>query len=323
VPALILVPQDAGNRPALVVLRSSDGGPATVLSVDPGPGAGAGAGAGPNRWPFPFPPPGPAAPGGSRAVSITTADGTANYDVAFSMVWVTGNDVHTRNDAIALASCTHCTSVAVAFQTVFLLGQDGAGGTGNTIAPINTSQALNYACRDCRTTAIAVQLVVSLTSLPDAATSAQLAEIWKGLDQLSTDLPHLSDAEIYARLKGIEQAILTTLAAAGPTISDSSGSTSAAGSSGSAPANQPTVAPSAGSATTTPSSPRPSAQPGTDGTAGSGGTEPGTVEPSSSAAPAAPDATPSPATSDQPTGSSPQGAATPAPGATGGTTTTG
>ncbi|MDQ1631938.1 MAG: putative peptide zinc metalloprotease protein [Frankiaceae bacterium] len=321
VPALILVPQDAGNRPALVVLRSSDGGPATVLSVDPGPGAGAGAG--PNRWPFPFPPPGPAAPGGSRAVSITTADGTANYDVAFSMVWVTGNDVHTRNDAIALASCTHCTSVAVAFQTVFLLGQDGAGGTGNTIAPINTSQALNYACRDCRTTAIAVQLVVSLTSLPDAATSAQLAEIWKGLDQLSTDLPHLSDAEIYARLKGIEQAILTTLAAAGPTISDSSGSTSAAGSSGSAPANQPTVAPSAGSATTTPSSPRPSAQPGTDGTAGSGGTEPGTVEPSSSAAPAAPDATPSPATSDQPTGSSPQGAATPAPGATGGTTTTG
>ncbi|MDQ1674486.1 MAG: putative peptide zinc metalloprotease protein, partial [Frankiaceae bacterium] len=43
VPALILVPQDAGNRPALVVLRSSDGGPATVLSVDPGPGAAAGA----------------------------------------------------------------------------------------------------------------------------------------------------------------------------------------------------------------------------------------------------------------------------------------
>ena len=55
-------------------------------------------------------------------------------------MWVTGQDVHARNDAIALADCTRCTSVAVAFQAVFLIGQS------NVIAPVNTSQALNYHC---------------------------------------------------------------------------------------------------------------------------------------------------------------------------------
>lgn len=207
VPALLLVPQDA-SRPALVVLRSADGGPAKVLTVPRQPGAAPDA----NPWPFPFPRPADAQPGNARALSINTADGTAVYDVAYSTVWVTGQDVHVRNDAIALADCTRCTSVAVAFQAVFVVGQS------DVVAPVNTSQSLNYHCVQCRTTAVAVQLVVSLTELPDAATKTRLDTVLQQLDQLTADLPHLGDAEIYARLKGIEADILSTLAAAGPQL---------------------------------------------------------------------------------------------------------
>ena len=137
-----------------------------------------------NPWPFPFPRPAGRAAGNARALSINTADGTAIYDVAYSTVWVTGQDVHVRNDAIALADCTRCTSVAVAFQAVFLLGQSDV-----RVAPVNTSQALNYHCMQCRTTAVAVQLVVSLTELPDAATKARLDQVLKQSDQLTADLP--------------------------------------------------------------------------------------------------------------------------------------
>ena len=37
--------------------------------------------------------------------------------------------------------------------------------------------------------AVAVQLVVSLTELPDAATKARLDQVLKQLDQLTADLP--------------------------------------------------------------------------------------------------------------------------------------
>ena len=80
---------------------------------------------------------------------VNTKDGTAVYDVAFSVVWVSGADVAQRNEAVAFANCSNCTSVSVAFQTIFLIGQS------DVVTPVNSSLAVNYGCRDCRTTAIA------------------------------------------------------------------------------------------------------------------------------------------------------------------------
>jgi putative peptide zinc metalloprotease protein len=279
-PAVLLVPrQTAGDppRPALVVLKPANGGAPTVLTVAPSPGSASGA----NPWPFPFPPPGQARPGDNRAVTVNTTDGSAVYDVAFSMVWVSGQGFTGRNDAIALADCTHCRTVSVAFQTVFLLGQN------DTVAPVNTSQALNYGCRDCHTSAIAVQLVVSLTSLPDPSVLAQLDGLWRQLDQLATDLPKLSDDEIYARLKSLEGDILRTLAAAGPEITSSADNAAAATSPQPAgvPSPGPSVAATAslGASSASSSSTRSgtAAQSGGGTTATSGAGEPSTA-PSSS-----------------------------------------
>jgi putative peptide zinc metalloprotease protein len=259
-PAVLLVPQDA-SRPALVVLRSADGGAPKILSIP----SRSGAAPGENPWPFPFPRPGEAsAPDHARALSINTGDGTAVYDVAYSTVWVTGQDVHARNDAIALADCTRCTSVAVAFQAVFVIGQS------NVIAPVNTSQALNYHCVQCRTTAIAVQLVVSLTEMPDAATKARLDTVLKQLDQLTADLPHLSDSEIWARLKGLEADILQTLAAAGPQLATAADAAAApVGAPSAAPSG---AAPSPGAVAATPS---PAASTGESGTRSDSGSSTG------------------------------------------------
>ena len=131
-------------------------------------------------------------------MTVNTKDGTALYDVAFSVVWVSGGDVEQRNEAVALANCTNCTSVSVAFQTIFILGRSDVA-----ITPVNSSLAVNYGCRDCGTSAISVQLVASLTALPDPATMVRLNEIWRELDRLAGQIPDLSDRRIYDRLTAL------------------------------------------------------------------------------------------------------------------------
>ncbi len=83
------------------------------------------------------------------------------YDVAYALVWVTdGGEVANRNAAYALASCPACTTVAVAFQVVLVVGQR------NVVVPQNLAVAGNAQCRDCTTTALALQLVATLRELP-------------------------------------------------------------------------------------------------------------------------------------------------------------
>jgi putative peptide zinc metalloprotease protein len=99
------------------------------------------------------------------------------YDVAYALVTVTGGaDVTNTNSAYALAHCKACTTVAVSFQLVLIVG------TSKVIAPINAAGALNYNCPACVTTALADQIVVTLKAQP----SQQL------LDTLTADLKQLN-----------------------------------------------------------------------------------------------------------------------------------
>jgi putative peptide zinc metalloprotease protein len=126
---------------------------------------------------FPFELPAAPGPGGTQAVATNTKDGGVVYDVAYALVTVTGGgDVTNTNSAYALAHCKSCTTVAVSFQLVLIVG------SSKNIAPINAAGALNYDCPACMTTALADQIVVTLKAQP----SQQL------LEELNADLRQLN-----------------------------------------------------------------------------------------------------------------------------------
>ena len=102
------------------------------------------------------------------------------YDVAYSLVTVSnGAPVTNTNSAYALAHCKSCTTVAVSFQVVLIVGHS------KDIAPINAAGSLNYDCPACTTTAIADQLVVTLKSQPTAALLAKLDADLKQLNAVA------------------------------------------------------------------------------------------------------------------------------------------
>ena len=131
-------------------------------------------------WPFPFAPPRAPEPGDNQAVAVNTTDGSTQYKVAVALVWVNdGEPVGQRNEAYALASCTDCRTVAVAFQVVLVVGYT------QVVTPINAAVAVNWACNACTTTAIALQLVATLSRTPTESTMAELNELWGDLEERS------------------------------------------------------------------------------------------------------------------------------------------
>ena len=117
---------------------------------------------------FPFTLPSTPGPGGTQALAENTTNGGVTYDVAYSVVTVNnGAPVTNTNSAYALAHCQGCTTVAVSFQIVLIVGQS------KDIAPINAAGSLNYDCPACTTTAIADQLVVTLRAPADGSVAGE------------------------------------------------------------------------------------------------------------------------------------------------------
>jgi putative peptide zinc metalloprotease protein len=197
-------PADAGPPPtaehpalALVLTPSPDGGPGSG-------GSDGGAEAAPT-WVFPFDRPLPPGEGDNQALAVNTTDGSVRYDVSFSLVWVDDDTALNRNEAYALASCRDCTTVAVAFQVVLLLG------SVDVVVPQNVAAAVNYACLDCVTYALATQLVVSVPGpLGDDGTAA-LADIWADLQHFAGQVDDLPLAELRDRLTEFERRILAVV----------------------------------------------------------------------------------------------------------------
>jgi putative peptide zinc metalloprotease protein len=187
--ALVLTPPDApAAEPIIMVLPTP--------AVDPGDTEG---------WVFPFDPPAPPGDGDNQALAVNTEDGSTVYDVAIAIVWVTDGDVDHINEAWAVASCSSCETVAVAYQVIFVL-DDAA-----VVTPRNIAVAANYNCQACQTTAIAGQLVVTITDPPSEEAMARLAGLTAELEALGEHIAELSLDEIYAELERIEAAILEVL----------------------------------------------------------------------------------------------------------------
>jgi putative peptide zinc metalloprotease protein len=159
---------------------------------------------------FPFKLPAAPRPGDTQALAVNTTDGGVTYDVAYSLVTVGGGkDVTNTNSAFALASCNACTTVAVSFQVVLIVG------TSKNIAPINAAAAGNANCPACLTTAIADQIVVTLKDKPSAELLQQLQDALKQLDALSALGANGTPAAIAAAVTKVQQQIDQELQASG------------------------------------------------------------------------------------------------------------
>ena len=135
-------------------------------------------------------------------MAVNTTDGSTVYDVAFALVWADGDTVANTNEAYALASCTGCQTVAVAFQVVLILGN------ANVVVPENVAAAVNYSCVQCVTQALATQLVVTLSGPLSAQSTADLAELWKEISAFGASIQDVPLSELQERLTEFERQIL-------------------------------------------------------------------------------------------------------------------
>jgi putative peptide zinc metalloprotease protein len=156
-------------------------------------------------WVFPFDRPAPPQDGDNQALAVNTVDGSVDYDVSFALVWADEDAVLNRNEAYALASCRDCRTVAVAFQVVLVLG------SVDVVVPQNLSAAVNYACIECVTYALATQLVVSVPGPLGDAGMAELAAIWAELGAFGQQIEGIPLAELRSRLTEFERRILAVV----------------------------------------------------------------------------------------------------------------
>jgi putative peptide zinc metalloprotease protein len=195
-PALFVI-KGHGEKPMLVV---SDTAPSTrgaprmgdagspPAPTDPAPAAT-----------LPFKLPKAPGPNDSQALAVNSTDGGIKYDIAYSLVTVQhGDKVDETNSAYALASCKACTTVAVSFQLVLIVGQS------DTITPINVAEALNVNCPSCLTVAIAHQIVVTLSAVPSDELLRRLTDALQKLDAI---VPGTSPADAAKQVAAVSEEI--------------------------------------------------------------------------------------------------------------------
>ena len=195
--ALAMVPHGAAakDHPVLLVTHQGDGMRTVITTAKGGVGHS-----------LPFALPDDIRPGETRALAVNTHDGAVVYDVAYALVTVTdGAPVTNVNDAWALASCTDCTTVAVSFQVVLVVGQS------NVVTPVNAAVAANGNCVRCLTTAMAVQLVITLNQAPSAEVQQQLQAALGRLDGVEG----LDPPAVLALVNAVQQQVVTILTDAG------------------------------------------------------------------------------------------------------------
>jgi len=264
--ALVMVPRGgvSARHPEFALLPGAAGAPPRAVLSD-----------GHASVTFPFQIPArPTGPGDTQAVAVNTRDGGVVYDVEYALVTVNdGAPVTATDSAYAFASCRGCTTVAVSFQVVLVVGQS------DRITPVNEAGALNYQCPACTTTALADQLVITLSRQPTPQLQAQLQAALAKLGAIRQLGSGATPAQVEAAVTAVQQEVDSALASSGletsATAEPSAASSPSESTTGSgAPATAPGASASAtdGSATPQPTptdsatstdspSPSPSASP--------------------------------------------------------------
>jgi putative peptide zinc metalloprotease protein len=244
---------------------------ALVLVPEGSPGAEPAAG-----WVFPFSEPLAPGPGDNQALAVNTEDGTVEYDVAISLVWVTDeNPVLNTNEAYAFTSCTSCASVAVAFQVVIVLGDN------DTVVPQNLAGALNSECINCLSYALAQQLLVTVAEPLSEEAMDRLDALWQDLAEFAEEIESYPLSEIDDRLDEYAAEILEIIEA------DQPGTVPPPATSSALPSAEPSPTPSPSTAESptevaSPTAPETSSSPGESTSPEPIATEPAGTEPTAS-----------------------------------------
>jgi putative peptide zinc metalloprotease protein len=141
------------------------------------------------------------------AVAVNTEDGASVFRLAFSVRLVANGVIDEANRAIALASCTDCQTVALAFQVVLVWGD------ANVAVPENQAVAYNDQCAECFTFASATQIVLGFDG-PVRFTDdgrRRLAELYRALGDLEDQIGELEPAQLLAAVTAAKNELVAIL----------------------------------------------------------------------------------------------------------------
>jgi putative peptide zinc metalloprotease protein len=152
--------------------------------------------------------------GDNSAIAVNTKDGSARFRLSFRIVRTNRDVVDNDNAAVAIASCTDCRTIAVAFQVVLVFSEP------STLTTDNLAIAMNIECTDCETLASAYQWVQGTDGTVHFSSEGQqaLAEIRQALhDLVRSDLPlEELQAQLDQLADQLEAVLAQELVAAGP-----------------------------------------------------------------------------------------------------------
>lgn len=222
----------------LVVAHAVDGTP----TADASPSAAAGGGGNGDN---------------NVAAGVNTTDGRTVYAIKLKIVQVAGDTVDATNAAVAVNSgCTDCSTVAVAFEGVVVVGSP------SDFEPTNLALAMNVECSGCTAFADAYQQVVQTSTRVRVTGEGrrQIAAIRRDLDSLRQSDLTLDQirARVAADEKAFAEVLLTQMTPVGHVTAPAAGGTDVSDTPDTV--STPTPAPTASdAATTTGASPDPSA----------------------------------------------------------------
>jgi putative peptide zinc metalloprotease protein len=140
------------------------------------------------------------------AAGVNTTDGRTVYAIRLKIVQVTGETVDAANAAAAVNSgCSDCTTVAIAFEGVLVVGSP------SDFEPTNLALAMNVNCSGCTAFADAYQQVVQRSTRVRITGEGRrkVAALRQDLESLRT--ADLSLEEIRARVAADEKAFADVL----------------------------------------------------------------------------------------------------------------
>jgi putative peptide zinc metalloprotease protein len=145
---------------------------------------------------------------------VNTKDGSTRFRLSFKIFRTTRDVVDQDNAAVAVASCTECTTMAVAFQVVLVFSEP------STLTTDNLALALNIECSECQTLASAYQWVLGTDGVARFTPEGNraIARIRKALhDLVRSDLSIIEiQAELDRLAEQLEAVLAQELVAAGP-----------------------------------------------------------------------------------------------------------
>ena len=149
------------------------------------------------------------APGGddNAAVAVNTEDGASVFRLAFSIRQVSDDVVDQTNTAYALASCTDCQTVALAFQVVLVRGD------ADVVVPENTAVAYNEQCVECLTYASATQIVLGVDGPVHFTADGRqrLADLQRALRDLEDQVGEMTAAELHTAVSAAKEELIAIL----------------------------------------------------------------------------------------------------------------